>query len=66
MQFAWGFFFLGGKKENHSVLAIYNQTFLEFQHVITDTKRFNSSLTMEQANPSDFEILNCFDLVDYK
>ncbi len=111
MQFAWGFFL---------------QSFLEFQHVITDTKRFNSSLSMEQAierswcwldqdririiypnenslkrallwtnmfhlgrkriqdthmaaafaepgvselwtaNPSDFEILNCFDLVDYK
>lgn len=35
--------------EKHSVLAIYNQTFLEFQHVITDSKRFNSPLTMENA-----------------
>ena len=112
--------------EKHSVLAIYNQTFLEFQHVITDSKRFNSPLTMEKAierswfwidqerikiiyptesslkrallwcnmyklgrnriqdthmaavfaeagvselwtaNPSDFEILETFDLVDYK
>ena len=112
--------------EKHSVLAIYNQTFLEFQHVITDSKRFNSPLTMEEAierswfwidqerikiiyptesslkrallwcnmyklgrkriqdtnmaaafaeagvselwtaNPADFEILETFDLVDYK
>lgn len=112
--------------EKHSVLAIYNQSFLEFQHVITDSKRFNSPLTMEEAierswfwidqerikiiyptesslkrallwcnmyklgrkriqdthmaaafaeagvselwtaNPSDFEILETFDLVDYK
>ena len=35
--------------EKHSVLAIYNQSFLEFQHVVTDSKRFNSPLTMEQA-----------------
>ena len=35
--------------EKHSVLAIFNQSFLEFQHVITDSKRFNSPLTMEQA-----------------
>ena len=112
--------------EKHSVLALYNQTFLAFQHVITDSKRFNSPLTMEEAierswfwidqerikiiyptesslkrallwcnmyklgrkriqdtnmaaafaeagvselwtaNPSDFEILETFDLVDYK
>ena len=112
--------------EKHSVLAIYNQSFLEFQHVITDSKRFNSPLTMEEAierswfwidqerikiiyptessfkrallwcnmyklgrkriqdthmaaafaeagvselwtaNPSDFEIFETFDLVDYK
>ncbi len=112
--------------EKHSVLAIYNQTFLEFQHVITDSKRFNSPLIMEEAierswfwidqerikiiyptesslkrallwcnmyklgrkriqdtnmaaafaetgvselwtaNPADFEILESFDLVDYK
>ena len=37
------------QKEKHSVIAIYNQTFLEFEHVITDSKRFNSPLTMEQA-----------------
>ena len=35
--------------EKHSVLAIYNQSFLEFQHVVTDSKRFNSPLTMKQA-----------------
>ena len=35
--------------EKHSVLAIYNQSFLEFQHMVTDSKRFNSPLTMEQA-----------------
>ena len=37
------------QKEKHSVLAIYNHTFLEFQHVVTDSKRFNSPLTMEEA-----------------
>ena len=36
-------------EEKHSVLAIYNHTFLEFQHVITDSKRFNTPLTMEEA-----------------
>lgn len=35
--------------QKHSVLAIYNQSFLEFEHVVTDLKRFNSPLTMEQA-----------------
>ena len=35
--------------EKHSVLAIYNQSFLEFQHVVTDSKRFTSPLTMDQA-----------------
>lgn len=35
--------------EKHSILAIYNQSFLEFQHVVTDSRRFNSPLTMEQA-----------------
>lgn len=35
--------------QKHSVLAIFNQSFLEFQHVITDSRRFNSPLTMEQA-----------------
>ena len=35
--------------QKHSVLAIYNQSFLEFEHVVTDSKRFNSPLTMEQA-----------------
>lgn len=111
--------------EKHSVLAIYSHTFLEFQHVITDSRRFNSPLSMEKAierswfwidherikliyptenslkrallwcnmyslgrkriqdthmaaafaeagvselwtaNPSDFEILEAFDIVDY-
>ncbi len=114
------------QKEKHSVLAIFYQTFLEFQHVITDSKRFVSPISMEQAidrtwfwidqerikiiyptenslkrallwttmyklgrkriqdthmasafaeagvtelwtaNPSDFEIFESFDLVDYK
>lgn len=114
------------QKEKHSVLAIFNQSFLEFQHVITDSRRFFSPLSMEQAvertwfwldqervkiiypsenslkrallwtnmfklgrkriqdthiaaafaeagvtelwtaNPSDFEIFESFDLIDYK
>ena len=37
------------RKEEHSLLAVYYQSFLEFQHVVTDSKRFNSPLTMEQA-----------------
>ncbi|MBP5251648.1 MAG: hypothetical protein J6Z17_04450 [Treponema sp.] len=108
------------------MLAIFNQSFLEFQHVITDSRRFFSPLSMEQAvertwfwldqerikiiypsensfkrallwtnmfklgrkriqdthiaaafaeagvtelwtaNPSDFEIFESFDLIDYK
>jgi predicted nucleic acid-binding protein len=114
------------QKEKHSVIAIFNQSFLEFQHVITDSRRFNNPLSMEQAlertwfwvdqerikiiypnenslkrallwtnmyklgrnriqdthmaaafaesgvtelwtaNPSDFEIFEVFDLIDYK
>ena len=42
-------FFNKWLKEKHSVLAIYNHSFLEFQHVITDSRRFNVPLTMEQA-----------------
>ena len=42
-------FFNKWQAQNHSVLAIYNQAFLEFEHVVTDSKRFNSPLTMEQA-----------------
>ena len=37
------------QQEKHSVLAIYSQSFLEFEHVITDSQRFNSPLTTEQA-----------------
>lgn len=37
------------RSKKHSVLAVYNQTFLEFMHVVTDAKRFNSPLTMEEA-----------------
>ena len=37
------------REEKHSVLAVFHQTFLEFQHVITDARRFNAPLTMEQA-----------------
>lgn len=42
-------FFNKWLKEKHSVLAIYNYSFLEFQHVITDSRRFNVPLTMEQS-----------------
>lgn len=37
------------RAEKHTELSIYNQSFLEFQHVITDSRRFNSPLIMEQA-----------------
>ncbi len=37
------------RKKKHEVLAIFNQSFLEFQHMVTDSRRFNSPLTMEQA-----------------
>ena len=37
------------QQEKHSVLAIYFHSFLEFEHVITDSKRFNTPLTPEQA-----------------
>ena len=37
------------RQEKHSVIAIFNKSFLEFQHVVTDTRRFNSPLSMEQA-----------------
>ena len=37
------------QKEKHSVLAIFSQSFLEFQHVVTDSHRFVSPLSMEQA-----------------
>lgn len=37
------------QQERHSVLAIFNQSFSEFQHVITDARRFNNPLSMEQA-----------------
>ena len=37
------------RSQKNSMLAIYYQSFLEFQHVVTDSKRFNSPLTMEQA-----------------
>ena len=112
--------------EKHSVLVIFNQSFLEFQHIITDGKRFSEPFSMMQAielswywlenerikviyptdssfkraqlwmnmhrlgrnrihdthlaaafaeagvtqiytaNPSDFEIFEAFDLVDYR
>ena len=35
--------------EGHSFLLIYYQSLLEFQHVVTDGRRFNIPLTMEQA-----------------
>ena len=36
-------------KEKHSELAIFNQAFLEFQHVVTDSRRFVSPISMDQA-----------------
>lgn len=42
-------FFQKWLSEKNTQLCIFNQTFLEFQHVITDSKRFNSPLTMKQA-----------------
>jgi len=37
------------QNEKNSVLCIYNNVFNEYIHVVTDAKRFNSPLTMEQA-----------------
>ena len=37
------------QKEKFSVLAIFSQSFLEFQHVVTDSHRFVSPLSMEQV-----------------
>lgn len=113
-------------RQKHSSLVIFYLSFLEFQHIITDNRRFYKPLTMEQAldrswnwidhdrikvvyptetafkraqlwmnmhrlgrkriydtqlaaafaeagvtqiftaNPSDFEIFEAFDLIDYK
>ena len=36
-------------KQKHSSLVIFYLSFLEFQHLITDNRRFNKPLTMEQA-----------------
>ena len=36
-------------RKKHSLLVIFYQSFLEFQHVITDSRRFNNPLTMEKA-----------------
>lgn len=35
--------------KKNTILAIFNQSFLEYQHVVTDPRRFNQPLTMEQA-----------------
>lgn len=37
------------RNEKNSVLVIFYQSFLEFQHVITDSKRFVSPLTIQQS-----------------
>lgn len=37
------------RSEQHSTLAVYHQIFLEFQHIVTDPKRFNSPLTVEES-----------------
>lgn len=36
-------------KQKHSSLVIFYLSFLEFQHLVTDNRRFNKPLTMEQA-----------------
>ncbi|MBR4437452.1 MAG: type II toxin-antitoxin system VapC family toxin [Spirochaetales bacterium] len=36
-------------KKKHSSLAIFYLSFLEFQHLVSDDRRFNSPLTMAQA-----------------
>ena len=36
-------------KKTHSSLVIFYLSFLEFQHLVTDNRRFNSPLTMAQA-----------------
>ena len=36
-------------EKKHSSLVIFYLSFLEFQHLITDNRRFNKPLTMEQA-----------------
>ena len=36
-------------KEKHVELAIFNQAFLEFQHVVTDSRRFTSPISINQA-----------------
>ena len=36
-------------RKGKSILLFYYQSFLEFQHIITDNRRFNKPLTMEQA-----------------
>lgn len=37
------------KSGSKNQLAIYYNVFLEYQHIVTDNKRFTSPLTMEQA-----------------
>lgn len=36
-------------EKKNTTWVIFNQSFLEYQHVVTDGRRFNSPLTMEQA-----------------
>ncbi len=36
-------------RQKHSSLVIFYLSFLEFQHLVTDNRRFNMPLTMEQA-----------------
>lgn len=36
-------------RKSGTKLYIYSQIFLEYQHIITDSKRFSKPLTMEQA-----------------
>ncbi len=37
------------RKERTSALAIYYQVFLEFQHIVTDERRFERPLSMAEA-----------------
>ena len=41
--------FLEWRAERNSVLAVYYQVFLEFQHVVTDERRFANPLSMAEA-----------------
>ncbi len=37
------------RDNKHSILTVYYLSFLEFQHIVTDSRRIDNPLTMEQA-----------------